>query len=172
MNWCIHSSSALSKDTSFLVNHDHFLLRICVSDSFYTSNPQAFKMHFFNTIAFASTLFASFSYAAPQYGATWKPTVTVQLANDQSGANADVVIPLDGVRRPVQELWGNTAVASNGLVFASSAQLTDFDQTAVCTFTEKPRLHATLDAEKTWLSFGKSAVDLCSAFIVCKCKGM
>lgn len=129
-------------------------------------------MHLLNTIAFACALFTSSSYAAPQFGAAWKPSVTVQLANDQSGANADVAIPVDGVKRPVQELWGQTAIAQNGLVFASSAQLTDFDQTVACTFTEGPRLHTTLNAERTWASLGGSVVDLCSAFVVCKCEGM
>ncbi|KAJ5376546.1 hypothetical protein N7509_013432 [Penicillium cosmopolitanum] len=94
-----------------------------------------------------------------------------QLANDQSGANSNVAVPVDGKKRPVQELWGHTAVAKHGLVFASSAQLVAFQQTTVCTITEEPRVDVTLDAKKTWASFG-GVVDLCAAYIVCKCEGM
>ncbi|KAJ5368031.1 uncharacterized protein N7496_007791 [Penicillium cataractarum] len=131
-------------------------------------------MHFSNAAALASALFSTIAYAAPAAEFGWKPlTATVQLANDQSGANANVVIPIDGVKRPVQELWGNTAVAHNGLVFASSAQLTAYQQTTVCTITEeKPHLSATLDAERTSVSLGRPIVDLCSAYIVCECEGM
>lgn len=131
-------------------------------------------MHFSNAAALTSALFSTITFAAPSAEFGWKPlTTTVQLANDQSGANANVIIPVDGVKRPVQELWGNTAVAHNGLVFASSAQLTAFQQTTVCTITEeKHHLSARLDAERTWVSLGRPIVDLCSAYIVCECEGM
>ncbi|KAJ5692000.1 hypothetical protein N7462_001423 [Penicillium macrosclerotiorum] len=128
-------------------------------------------MYLLNVSAVALALFTSGSLAAPTE-ASWATTATIQLANDQSGANANVAVPVDGVKRPVQELWGHTAVARNGLVFASSAQLTAFQQTTVCTITEEPRLSATLDAEKTWVSLGGHVVDLCSAYVVCECKGM
>ncbi|KAJ5895855.1 uncharacterized protein N7473_005254 [Penicillium subrubescens] len=131
-------------------------------------------MLFSNAAALTSALFSTIAFAAPAAEFGWKPlTATVQLANDQYGANANVIIPVDGVKRPVQELWGNTAVAHNGLVFASSAQLTAFQQTTVCTITEeKHHLDASLDAEITWVSLGKPIVDLCSAYIVCECEGM
>ncbi|OOQ85161.1 hypothetical protein PEBR_27097 [Penicillium brasilianum] len=130
-------------------------------------------MHFSNAAALTSALFSTIAFAAPAAEFGWTPlTATVQLANDQTGANANVVIPIDGVKRPVQELWGNTAVAYNGLVFASSAQLTGFQQTTVCTITQEwPNLIASLDAEITSLSLGRP-VDLCSAYIVCECEGM
>lgn len=133
---------------------------------------QSLKMYISNAAALASALFSTIAFAAPS--AEWKPlTATVQLANDQSGANANVVIPVDGVKRPVQELWGNTAVAKHGLVFASSAQLTTFQQTTACTITEeKHHLDATLNAEETWVSLGRPVVDLCSAYIVCECERM
>lgn len=134
--------------------------------------PHTFKMHFSNAAALTSALFSTIAFAAPSAESGWKPlTATLQLANDQSGTSANVIIPVDGVKRPVQELWGNTAVAHNGLVFASSVQLTDFQETTVCTITEeKHQLEASIDAEETWVSLGRPVVDLCSAYIVCKCE--
>lgn len=135
---------------------------------------QYFTMHFSNAAALTSALFSTIAFAAPSSEFGWTPlTATVQLANDQSGDYANVVIPVDGVKRPVQELWGNTAVAHNGLVFASTAQLTAFQQTTVCTITEeRPYLDASLGAERTSVSLGQPVVDLCSAYIVCECEGM
>ncbi|KAF3400181.1 hypothetical protein F1880_008112 [Penicillium rolfsii] len=131
-------------------------------------------MHFSNAAALTSALFSTIAFAAPASEFGWEPlTATVQLSNDQSGSMANVIIPIDGVKRPVQELWGNTAVAHNGLVFASSAQLTSFEQTTVCTITEENHhLSASLDAEVTWTTLGGPIVDLCSAYIVCECEGM
>ncbi|KAJ5587988.1 uncharacterized protein N7459_003753 [Penicillium hispanicum] len=131
-------------------------------------------MHFTNTAALALAFLSTSVFAAPtptpQAGR--EITATIQLANEESGAYADVTLPVDGVKRPVQELWGHTAVAQHGLVFASSAQLTAFEQTTVCTFTEEPRLSATVDADKTWTSLGGSVVELCDAFVTCVCEGM
>ncbi|KAJ5166212.1 uncharacterized protein N7482_004993 [Penicillium canariense] len=122
--------------------------------------------------ALASALFSSVVLAAPSEAGRKPVTATIQLANDQSGANANVVVPVDGVKRPVQELWGKTAIAHNGLVFASSAQMTAFQRTTVCTFTEESRLTASLSGQKTWVSLGRPVVDLCSAYVVCVCEGM
>ncbi|KAJ5201752.1 uncharacterized protein N7498_006415 [Penicillium cinerascens] len=122
-------------------------------------------MLFTNVAAIALGFFASSGLAAP----SWAKYVTVQLANEQSGTNSDITIPIDGVMRPVQELWGQTDVAHEGLVFASSAMLTAFPETTICTFTEGPRLDATLNAEKAYTSFG-GVRDLCAAYVMCKCE--
>jgi hypothetical protein len=126
-------------------------------------------MQFTNIAALALGLFASSGLAAPP---PWVKPAVIQLANEQSGANANVAVPVDGVKRPVQELWSHTAVAHEGLVFASSAMLTAFQQTTVCEFTEEPRLDVKLNAEKTYTSFGGGVKDLCAAYVVCKCEGM
>ncbi|KAJ5901390.1 hypothetical protein N7504_007384 [Penicillium tannophilum] len=121
--------------------------------------------------ALVFSLLSSTGLAAPKGPPAY--TATIQLANDQSGANANVVIPVDGVKRPVQELWGHTSLAQHGLVFASSAQLTVIEQTTVCTFTEElHHLTASLNAEDTYVTLGKPVVDLCSAYVVCECEGM
>ncbi|KAE8332161.1 hypothetical protein BDV39DRAFT_167411 [Aspergillus sergii] len=96
-------------------------------------------------------------------------SVTVQLANDQSGANANVDIPADGNSRSVQALWGKTSVSTNGIVSASSAQLNKFQQTTHCQITQHPNVNAELDAQRTWTQFGQGkVVQLSHAFIVCK----
>ncbi|KAJ5691672.1 hypothetical protein N7488_012407 [Penicillium malachiteum] len=127
-------------------------------------------MHF-ASITTLVTLLASTGLAAPAIESRGEHTARIQLANDNSGANANIVIPVDGVKRSVQELWGSTSVSKNGLVFASSAQLTAFEQTTVCTITEDPKIDVTLTAEKTWVSFG-GVTDLCAAWVVCECEGM
>lgn len=130
-------------------------------------------MLFSKTAALASALFSSIAFAAPPPSppseAGWSTTATLQLSNDHSGAHAEVAIPIDGVKRPIQELYENTAVARHGLVFASSAQLVEFEQTTSCTIEEEGHLSETLDAENTWVSLGKPVVDLCSAWVVCEC---
>ncbi|KAF7117629.1 hypothetical protein CNMCM5793_006721 [Aspergillus hiratsukae] len=96
------------------------------------------------------------------------PSVTVQLANDQSGTNANVNIRADGVQHSVESLWGHTSVARNGVVYASSAQLTAFQQDTVCRISG-PGVDVTLTAIHTWswLQGGK-VVNLHEAHIVCK----
>ncbi|CAI7569135.1 unnamed protein product [Penicillium crustosum] len=127
-------------------------------------------MQLINASALVFNLLWVSGLASPTPQAGWKTTATMQLANDHSGANANVPIPIDGVKYSVQELWGNTAVAPHGLVFASSAQVTAFDQTTVCTITEESGFAVTLDAQRTWLSVDGRPVDLCSAFVVCECE--
>lgn len=94
--------------------------------------------------------------------------VTVQLANDQSGANANVRVPEDGKKRSIDSLWGRTAVAINGVVYATSAQLTQFQQDSACEISGEDRLDAKLNARQTWVSLrGGSVVNLKDAWIVC-----
>ena len=78
--------------------------------------------------------------------------VTVQLANDQSGANAAVTIAADGTARSIDDLFGNSAVGSNGAnVFASSAQLTAFQQDTACTITLNGAVIANLNPQQTFV---------------------
>ncbi|CAI7669327.1 unnamed protein product [Penicillium bialowiezense] len=95
--------------------------------------------------------------------------VTVQLANDQSGANANVNVPADGKKRAIDSLWGHTAVARKGVVYASSAQLTKFQQDTACEITGEHHLDAKLNSRQTWVSLqGGKVVNLKDAFI-CTC---
>ncbi|KAJ5529354.1 hypothetical protein N7527_002747 [Penicillium freii] len=93
---------------------------------------------------------------------------TVQLANDQSGANANVAIPTDGHPRSVAHLWGKTPVSKDGVVHATSAQLVAFQQDTSCVIFQRDHYYAELDAQKTWVSLkGGEVVDLNGAFVVC-----
>jgi hypothetical protein len=94
--------------------------------------------------------------------------VTVQLANDQSGTNANVKVPADGRKRSIESLWGRTAVARKGAVYATSAQLTQFQQDSACEITGDHYLDAKLNSRQTWVSLkGGSVVNLKDAWIVC-----
>lgn len=96
-------------------------------------------------------------------------TVTVQLANDHSGANANAKVPTDGHPHPIEVLWGHTAVSTKGVVCASSAQLTKFEEDTKCKILQKhPHVEAELDARKTWtwLHEGK-VVELEHGVIIC-----
>lgn len=96
-------------------------------------------------------------------------SVTIQLANDQSGANANVKIPADGKERSVEALWGHTSVAQHGVVYATSAQLTAFQQDTVCTISKEPHLDAMLNSRQTWVSLKHgSLVNLKGAFVECQ----
>ncbi|KAJ5335295.1 hypothetical protein N7452_007698 [Penicillium brevicompactum] len=93
--------------------------------------------------------------------------VTVQLANDQSGANANVDVPADGKKRSIDSLWGHTAVARKGVVYASSAQLTKFQEDTHCKIFGE-HLDAKLNSRQTWVSLkGGAVVALKDAYIVC-----
>lgn len=135
-------------------------------------------MQITNTVAMAFTLLASTVFAeettmnnndarAMDMGGL---SVTVQLANEVSGANSDISVPVDGVPRPVQELWGSTPVSNWGIVEGTSAQLTGFEQEITCTFYGEPGIDTTLNSQQTWASFGEGKVtDLCATFLVCEC---
>jgi hypothetical protein len=92
---------------------------------------------------------------------------TIQLANDQSGANANVAIPTDGKKRSIESLWAHTSVVKDGDVHASSAQLVAFQQDTVCVISGD-HLHAELNSRQTWVSLsGGKVIDLDHAYVVC-----
>ncbi|KAJ5610914.1 hypothetical protein N7510_007633 [Penicillium lagena] len=95
-------------------------------------------------------------------------TVTIQLANSKPGTNADICFPADGVKRPIEALWGHTEVAQNGRVFATSAQLISYRPNTVCTIFNEKGQSWTLNARHDWKQLGWTSVDLCSAFLACE----
>lgn len=107
---------------------------------------------------------------APAFAA-WNPnvrTVTIQLANDHSGANADKCIPIDGKKYPVSSFWSNTAISRDGGIHATNGQLIAFPQNAACTI-ECP--HGTLEfnSRVTWLNLAYGqVVDLQDATVSCQ----
>ncbi|KAJ6141398.1 hypothetical protein N7470_009788 [Penicillium chermesinum] len=128
-------------------------------------------MHVISTVPFAATLLSGLAAAAPQapqgYQGGWVPTASIQLSNEESGTNSNAVIPVDGVYRPVQELRGNAPLAKDGLVFATSAQLTAFEPHVTCSFSKDPHTHLDLSSDRTYAVFGGPVVDLCTAYVAC-----
>ncbi|RAH65271.1 uncharacterized protein BO66DRAFT_405727 [Aspergillus aculeatinus CBS 121060] len=129
-------------------------------------------MKSFTTII-ASILIAAVSAApAPVDIEARVNSVTVSLANDQSGANAGVPIPGDGVTRSIQTLYGGTSVGSSGKVLASSAQLTNFAQWSSCNIVNGGRSIAYLNSQRTFADLdgnpnAATPVDLSGATITC-----
>ncbi|RAL15791.1 uncharacterized protein BO97DRAFT_403062 [Aspergillus homomorphus CBS 101889] len=129
-------------------------------------------MKSFTTII-ASLLIAAVSAApAPVDIESRASTVTVSLANDQTGANAGVAIPGDGVSRGIQTLYGGTSVGSGGRVLASSAQLTNFPQWASCIIVNNGATIAYLNPQQTYADLDRDPsavkpVDLSGGSITC-----
>lgn len=95
-------------------------------------------------------------------------TVTIQLANDHSGANADKCIPADGKKYPISAFWGNTGLSQNGGIFATNGQLIAYPQNAACTI-ECPHGNLGLNARTTWVSLAKGqVVNLHDGFVSCQ----
>ena len=84
------------------------------------------------SFAAALALFAAVASAAPTIIARDFPTVTIQLSNDQSGANAAVPIVTDGTPTLIGSVFAGTSVDVNGEIIATSAQLTQFVQGTFC----------------------------------------
>jgi hypothetical protein len=75
-------------------------------------------------LALSLALFAAFATAVP----TASPlTVTIQLANDLTGASVDAVIPINSEKIPINYTFGKLADPA-GNILASSALLNAFPQ--------------------------------------------
>lgn len=121
-------------------------------------------------IAICSLLVAS--VAAAPLEARDAPSVTFALSNDNSGAYAGVPFAADGTDKTISSLFGTTSVASNGQVWATSAQLTAFPQTISCVLMNNGATLTTFTAWHTYfdLDGNPSAaipVDLTAAVINC-----
>ncbi|RMJ27325.1 hypothetical protein PHISP_01772, partial [Aspergillus sp. HF37] len=93
--------------------------------------------------------------------------VTVQLANDQSGANANQNIQTDGEWRSIGDIWKDTDIYKHGKVMVSSAMLTKFTQTTVCKIKDT-HVHVELNARQTWVFLAGGAVkNLADGWIKC-----
>lgn len=91
--------------------------------------------------------------------------VTIQLANNQSGANVNEAIPADGKKNGVRDYWGHSVLSEGGRIYATSAQLTAFQQSTVC-IIEGSHVDVQLDSRKTWTFLsGGPVVDLSDATV-------
>ncbi|GLB08242.1 hypothetical protein AtubIFM57258_004130 [Aspergillus tubingensis] len=100
------------------------------------------------------------------------PTVTIALANDQTGAQGSAAVPADGSVQSISALYGNTGVGSGGVVKASSAQLTNFQANTNCVITNYGSVLATLNSRNTYVDLdgnpsAAQPVDLSAATVKC-----
>ncbi|KAF9737148.1 hypothetical protein PMIN06_001908 [Paraphaeosphaeria minitans] len=86
------------------------------------------------TMATISALFAATACALPAaQGSSAPATATVSFINDQTGAHAPVVAPLDGTVINLYNVLTGTPVGVPNQVIASSAQLINYPQNVDCT---------------------------------------
>ncbi|KAJ5910705.1 uncharacterized protein N7473_000008 [Penicillium subrubescens] len=122
-------------------------------------------MRHINLTLFGLTL--PFVSASAEPGRTGR-TVTIQLANDQSGANINEAIPGNGKKYGVRDYWGHSVLSEGGRIYATSAQLTAFQQSTVC-IIEGSHVDTQLDSRKTWTFLaGGPVVDLSDATVSCR----
>lgn len=107
--------------------------------------------------------------AVPAFAQWGNPkTVTIKLANDHTGAWANEAIPADGKSYPISAFWGWSALAQNGGVSATNAELNAYAQNSHCNL-ECPRGTLALNAQTTYLSLANGqVVDLRDATVSCQ----
>lgn len=76
--------------------------------------------------------------------------VTVALSNDRTGAYAGETFLADNTDMCVQELFGSTAVSTDGQVQATAAQLTAYPQKISCSLRKSGIMIASLTTRHTY----------------------
>lgn len=84
-----------------------------------------------SAIAFSLSLLALAVSAAPSSRNVGK--VTVQLSNDNSGANGDAAIPLDGTPVDIGQAFGHSNLFKDGTLFVTSIFFVANFQNVECT---------------------------------------
>jgi hypothetical protein len=79
------------------------------------------------------------------------PSVTFSLANDITGTNVPKTLFADGVRHPLGDIFAGTALIKNGVLTATSGQLTMTDQSVFCVVDDGEGMVWTLNAENTFV---------------------
>jgi opacity protein-like surface antigen len=89
--------------------------------------------------------------AAPSALDTRTTAVTIQLTNDQSGANSNAAVPLDGASHPIAALYAGSSIANGGFK-VTSALLNQFPQKFSCTVKNNNGVAVgTLNSQHTYL---------------------
>jgi hypothetical protein len=85
-------------------------------------------------ITVSAALLATCATALPNSKAARQgpPEVTFALSNDQTGHHASATVPANGDTFIFSSLFGDSVLASDGQVLASSGQLTAFPQGVDC----------------------------------------
>ncbi|KAE8156853.1 hypothetical protein BDV40DRAFT_67311 [Aspergillus tamarii] len=112
--------------------------------------------------------FLTTSASATPFFYGWSDSVTLQLSNDWSGANAKASVATDGKPHSIQELFGDSDLEKDGKIFATSAQLTKFHQNICRVLQRDPRIEVTLDDKHTWSFLDRGAwVDVHDGVVIC-----
>ncbi|KAB8264741.1 hypothetical protein BDV32DRAFT_145418 [Aspergillus pseudonomiae] len=121
-----------------------------------------------NTLGLLFTVLATSASATPFYY-DWSDSVTIQLSNDWSGANAKAHVETDGKPHPIQELFDGSDIEQDGKIFATSVQLIKFHHDTLCRVIQSdPQVKVTLDDEHTWSFLERGAwVDVHRGVVVC-----
>jgi hypothetical protein len=131
-----------------------------------TIHPHQPTIKMQSIIVLSLSLLASLASAAALPQTPSYQTVTVQAANDFTGANADVVVPVNAQPQLVGTLFAGTAVDVNGAIIASSAQLVANFQNVAC-YIATPAAHVELNDRRTFVSDGGHPIDVSAATITC-----
>lgn len=105
-------------------------------------------------------------------------TTTISFINDQSGANAAIVAPLDGSTINLYNRLAGSPIGRSYQILASSAQFTHFTQNAACIISGiSTTALGELNAKRTWTKLnplnqpGVALVDLNGATMRCTATG-
>ncbi|KAE8420228.1 hypothetical protein BDV36DRAFT_293361 [Aspergillus pseudocaelatus] len=120
------------------------------------------------TVGLLFTLLTTSASATPFFY-DWSDSVTLQLSNDWSGANAKASVATDGKAHPIQELFDDSDLEKDGKIYATSAQLTEFHHNTICRVLQHdPSVEVTLDDKNTWSFLDRGAwVDVHRGVVIC-----
>ena len=123
-------------------------------------------------------LFAASAFALPATQAAPVATATISFINDQSGAHAPIVAPLDGTTVNLYNALTGTPVGVPNQVLASSAQLIAYPQNVDCTIKNLGgTVLGELTARKTYVKLNAALpntpalVNLAGATMQCTANG-
>jgi hypothetical protein len=100
-----------------------------------------------------TTLLAALTTASPTLRRTLSPTpsVTFSLTNDITGTNVPKTLFADGVHHLFSDIFAGTALIKNGVLTATSGQLTMLDQNVSCVVDDGEGMVWNLDAEESFM---------------------
>jgi len=105
-----------------------------------------------STLSLVFALFAASISAAPAASSKRDfPAITIQFANDMSGANADATLVANGTPNSVAHLFAGSSIDNGGEIIATSSQLVNFIQGLSCVVTGyQGTVIASLSTDKTF----------------------
>ena len=110
------------------------------------------------------------SEAKPWEIKPWADTATVKLANDWSGKHGEAKVTLDRKFYSIESLYGDSdLLASDGNIYATSAELTEFGQRTGCVISaDDPEIDVKLNAQRTWSFLDRGAwVNISGGYVFC-----